>query len=376
MAGIYVHIPFCRKACHYCDFHFSTSLSKRTEMVTAIITEIKSRQKELIGETIETIYFGGGTPSVLSQQELQEILQTIFDHYKVESNIELTLEANPDDCSLENLKSWWSLGINRLSIGVQSFRQEDLDWMNRSHNSLQAVEAILNAEKIGYEHINLDLIYGVPSMPKAVWESNVKQALDLPINHISAYSLTVEKGTALYHFIKTNKSAPLDEEKSANEYEYLQTAISAKGWEQYEISNYSYKGNYARHNTNYWRQKPYIGIGPSAHSFVNGSRRWNVSNNANYMEAISENETYWQSEQLTIENQINECVMLGLRTKWGVDIDDLKERFDYNLSVESEWEILELIDRGHAYISGGDLRLTSAGKLLADNIAATLFTIE
>ena len=375
MAGIYIHVPFCRKACHYCDFHFSTSLVRRTEMVEAICKELGQRKGE-IEEEIETIYFGGGTPSVLSEQELIKILEVISNDYTVSTRAEITLEANPDDCTMDNLKSWKRAGVNRLSIGVQSFRQTDLEWMNRSHNSVQAIEAIEFAEKAGFESINLDLIYGIPTMPAEVWHQNVNQALGLPIDHISAYSLTVEQGTALNHFIRTNKYPPLEDDKSAEDLVFLQQAIEDKGWEQYEISNYCKPNAYAVHNTNYWRQKPYIGVGPSAHSFGNGKRRWNISNNATYLKAIHEDASFSEFEELSVVDQINESIMLGLRTKWGVDCADLIERFDYNLSEESEWEILKLIERGHVKITNGNLTLTKAGKLLADNIAASLFTME
>lgn len=375
MAGIYIHIPFCRKACHYCDFHFSTSLAKRTEMIEAICKELLDRKAE-VDEEIETIYFGGGTPSILLEEELSKILRLVYKEYSVSNNAEVTLEANPDDCTSETLEMWKHSGVNRLSIGVQSFRQEDLEWMNRSHNSTQAIDAIWNAQKAGFKSINLDLIYGIPSMPTDVWKENVTQAFALPIDHISAYSLTVEPGTALNHFIKSNQYPPLKDEKAATEFEYFQQQILKNGWEQYEISNYCKPGGYAVHNTNYWRQKPYIGVGPSAHSYLDGARRWNVSNNAKYLKAIQDSESFWQSEKLSIGDQINEYIMLGLRTKWGVDISDLQERFDYNLSVESEWEILELFERDHIKLSNGNLALTEKGKLLADNIAASLFTVE
>ena len=376
MAGIYIHIPFCRKACHYCDFHFSTSLAKRDEMVVAICRELKERSKELERQSIETVYFGGGTPSVLTKEELIAIFKTIEANYLLADQIECTLEANPDDCTEENLSNWYVAGVNRLSIGVQSFRQEDLDWMNRSHNSSQATELIRKAADLGFKAINLNLIYGVPSMPKEAWESNVKQAFALPINHISAYSLTVEKGTALHHFIKTDKYPQLDDEKAASEFEYFLSAVEENGWEQYEISNYCKPGNYAVHNTNYWRQKPYIGVGPSAHSFHSGQRRWNISNNAKYLKASSTKECFHESEQLTARDRTNEYIMLGLRTKWGVNTNVLLSEFGHDIQKVSTTEISDLIKRGKLVFDNGWLRLTKEGKLIADHVASGLFTIE
>ncbi|MFT5512865.1 MAG: oxygen-independent coproporphyrinogen-3 oxidase [Bacteroidia bacterium] len=376
MAGIYVHVPFCRKACHYCDFHFSTSLAKRSDMVQAICTELMTRGKELKSQTIETVYFGGGTPSVLTKAELVDIFNAIQSNYTLADKIECTLEANPDDCSQVNLENWYSVGINRLSIGVQSFRQEDLDWMNRSHNSSQAIDSILKASEVGFKSINLDLIYGVPSMPKEAWEQNVKQAFALPINHISAYSLTVEKGTALHHFIKTEKYPALDEEKAASEFEYFLKAIERNGWEQYEISNYCKPRQYAEHNTNYWKQKPYIGVGPSAHSFINGERRWNISNNTKYLKASTEEIAFHESERLTLQDRTNEYIMLGLRTKWGVNTDVLLTEFGHDILKVSTIEISDLTKRGKLVFESGWLKLTKEGKLIADYVASGLFTVE
>lgn len=344
-------------------------------MVAAICEELRDRKVE-IKEHIETIYFGGGTPSVLNEVEIQEIISQIQKHYSLSDSIEVTLEANPDDCSMINLDMWKSAGVNRLSIGVQSFRQEDLEWMNRSHNSIQAVEAIENAHKAGIEAINLDLIYGIPSMPTSTWQSNVAKALELPINHISAYSLTVEPGTALNHFIKTNKYPTLKDEKAAEELEYFQQAIEDKGWEQYEISNYCKPDAYAIHNTNYWRQKPYIGVGPSAHSYGNGIRRWNVANNAKYLKAISEGQPYSEQEQLTVNDQVNERIMLGLRTKWGVDLAELQTVYGYALLEINKEEVSAYLSSKHITVNGDRLYLTKAGIMLGDHIASVLFMVD
>ena len=266
MSGIYLHIPFCRKACHYCDFHFSTSLKYRSDLVSALVQEIEQRASSF-NYPLETIYFGGGTPSVLNEAELNQIFAAIHSKFNTSSVTEVTFEANPDDCSKANLKLWETLGINRLSIGVQSFKAEDLEWMNRSHNAAQAVQCLMDAQAIGFDHINLDLIYGLPHHTLADWKSNVARAFEMPVNHISAYSLTVEPKTALDHFIKTKQRPPINDAHSNEAFVYFQQAIAEEGWEHYEVSNYCKPGAYAKHNTNYWKQRPYLGIGPSAHSF-------------------------------------------------------------------------------------------------------------
>lgn len=374
MAGIYIHVPFCRKACHYCDFHFSTSLALRSEMVQAIATELRTRSSE-IKDTVETIYFGGGTPSVLSENDIEQLLSEVKRNYTVIDNAEITFEANPDDCTPEKLHLWKKSGINRLSIGVQSFRQADLDWMNRSHDSDQATSAILQAQAAGFEDINLDLIYGIPEMPQSVWEQNVAKALQLPINHISAYSLTVEPGTALNHFIKTKQSAPLNDEKAADEFDYLLRMIEAHGWEQYEISNFCQPSAYAKHNTNYWKQKPYVGVGPSAHSFDGNQRRWNLANNPLYLKAIAEETVFWESETLSVKDQVNEHIMLGLRTKWGVDLQTLLEKFGYNVLEERSIKIEQFVSSKALVQKTDRLYLTRTGIMLGDHIASELFMV-
>ena len=345
-------------------------------MVDAICQELRQHSDTLTGEGIETIYLGGGTPSVLLKSELIQILDTIKDCFSLSAEIECTLEANPDDCSTQNLQDWFESGVNRLSIGVQSFDQRDLTWMNRSHDHLQATASILEAEKVGYKSINLDLIYGVPTMPADVWKSNVQQALNLPINHISAYSLTVEQGTALHHFVKTKKYPSLYEEKSAIEFEYFLNEIKTKGWEQYEISNYCKPGGYAQHNTNYWKQKAYIGVGPSAHSYQSGYRRWNIANNAKYLRAIEQGDIFFSDEKLSETDQINELIMLGLRTKWGVDTSAILDEFNFDLDKHVGQDIKNYERSGKLTQSGGIITLTDQGKLIADRIAAALFTTE
>ncbi len=375
MAGIYIHIPFCRKACHYCDFHFSTSLARRGDMIASLIAEIRSRKVELQNQLVETIYFGGGTPSVLDHKELEWLLTTIYDNFQVSETAEVTLEANPDDCTQALLLTWKSLGVNRLSIGVQSFYQKDLEWMNRSHNNKQAKAALEFAEKAGFKSINLDLIYGIPTMTHEDWLRNVETAFSLPINHISAYSLTVEEGTALHHFIKKQTYPPIKDSDAEEDYVILQKAIKERGWQQYEISNYCKSDNYAKHNTNYWKKEPYIGIGPSAHSYGNGLRRWNIANNAKYMKAIKSGEQYFETEELTILDQVNESIMLGLRTKWGINVQEIEEISGLRFMDVNAIQLEELKNRGLIYQNNDTIALTEAGKLMADGISASLFMV-
>lgn len=345
-------------------------------MVNTIAEELIRRKGELEEYSVETIYFGGGTPSVIPTKQLKLLLDCVQDNYKLASKLECTLEANPDDCSRDALRDWKSLGINRLSIGVQSFNQHDLEWMNRSHNSTQALEALQNAEEIGFMDINMDLIYGVPSMPSEVWIENVKTAFELPINHISAYSLTVEQGTALHHFIKTRKYPNLDDDKAVREFDYLLNQMELNGWTQYEISNYCKDDNYAVHNTNYWKQQPYLGVGPSAHSYDGLNRRWNVANNQHYIKKVSANDVFWAEEKLSNTDRINEAIMLGLRTQWGVDVATLKSQTGFSLLQEMKQELDEFTAQGLISKTDSVVKLTRKGKDYADQIASDLFITE
>lgn len=373
MAGIYIHIPFCRKACHYCDFHFSTSLALREDMVRSILAEIDLRKEQWSHLEMETLYFGGGTPSVLPLEDLETIISHVDARFKWRAAREVTLEANPDDCTIENLKGWKSLGINRLSIGVQSFSEHDLQWMNRSHNSIQAHQAIEQAANAGFEHLNLDLIYGIPQASDEVWKANVQKAFALPVDHISAYSLTVEENTALHHFVKNKKTPPVDDEKAVMEFEFLQHEIARNGWEHYEISNYCKPGQYAVHNTNYWKQQPYLGIGPSAHSFDGKTRRWNLANNPNYIKKVSAGEVFWEEELLSQTDRVNEAIMLGLRTKWGLDPGKLQKQYGVDLLSVRKEEIEHYKELGLLVKENTTLILSDTGKSYADHIASDLF---
>lgn len=373
MSGIYLHIPFCKQACHYCNFHFSTSLKYRKEMVAAICTEIERRVDYLPDGPIETIYFGGGTPSILNEEELAEIFATLEKHFTIAPKAEITLEANPDDLSEIRLKTLKDSSVNRLSIGVQSFFQEDLAYMNRAHDAQEAERAIELAHDFGFKNISIDLIYGAPTTTDEQWAANVDKLIRWKIPHLSCYALTVEPGTALDHFIKKGTSLPVDEAKAARQFTYLMNTLEAAGYEHYEISNFSLPGHHARHNTNYWRGVPYLGVGPSAHSFDGPSRQWNVANNAKYMKAIDNQTLAFEKEILSPADQHNEYIMTALRTKWGVDLSFLEKRWGTAVAQEFEHGMTEVVARKEAERDGPVFRLTKRGRLLADGIAAGLF---
>ncbi len=328
--GIYIHIPFCKQACHYCDFHFSTSLKKKGELVDALCNELVLRKNELNGK-VETIYFGGGTPSLLSSEELQQIFETIYKNYKVSENPEITLEANPDDLSNNLIIQLSKSPINRLSIGIQSFFEEDLKLMNRAHNASEALECIKEAKK-QFENISIDLIYGIPGMSNERWKKNLEIALNLNVPHLSCYALTVEPKTALKKFIEKGIVPPVDEEVAKQHYEILLHETEKAGLENYEFSNFGKPGFHSRNNTAYWEGKPYIGIGPSAHSYDGKSRSWNVANNTKYIKSIAEEIRPSEMEILSKEDRYNEYIMTGLRTKKGVSLEKVESEFGKNFS--------------------------------------------
>ncbi|MCW3124588.1 MAG: hemW [Bacteroidetes bacterium] len=375
MAGIYIHIPFCKQACHYCNFYFSTSLAQKENLVGAIIKEIELSKDYLTGETIETIYFGGGTPSLLEVSELKAILDTIYMvHPKVDLK-ELTLEANPDDLTaakIADLASLKTMGLNRLSIGVQSFFDADLIYMNRAHNSGEAQEAIKRAQDAGFSDLTIDLIYGTPTMSDENWLANIHQAFALGIPHISSYALTVEAKTNLDRNIKKGKSQPVDEAQSSRQFDILMREMAAHGYDQYEISNFSLPGKHAIHNTNYWRGQKYLGLGPSAHSFDGASRRWNVANNQIYIKSINEGQVPFEVEHLTPAQQANEYIMTSLRTMWGTDLDQF-QILNFKFQII---EALEQMDPALYSRNGNIIKLTQQGKHFADHIASDLFIDE
>ena len=369
MAGIYIHIPFCRQACVYCDFHFTTSPLYRKEVVDAICRELQQRKNYLGSVLIDTLYFGGGTPSQLSDTELGQILEVVFSEYEFTDLPEVTLEANPDDLSDEYLRFLKSAGINRLSIGVQSFFEADLRFMNRAHSANQAVTSVEKAALHGFNQLSIDLIFGTPGLSDKNWQLNLEQAANLPVNHLSCYSLTVESGTPLAKNIRTGKSAGTDEDQSANQFEILQQFAPDLGFEHYEISNLARAGNYARHNTAYWKNVPYLGIGPSAHSFDGVNRRVNVPNNQSYWRATGD--VPHEIEELTAINRYNEIVLTGLRTKWGIAKQRVMETGE-SFSLELNTNIRPFIASGEIIETADAFLLNRKCWLRADGIASDL----
>ncbi|HZY35878.1 MAG TPA: radical SAM family heme chaperone HemW [Mucilaginibacter sp.] len=372
MAGIYIHIPFCKQACHYCDFHFSTSLKYKDDLLQAIIKEIKLQKNYLNGETVQTIYFGGGTPSVLSADEINLLINTITGMHTVSANAEITLEANPDDLSKEKLHALRQTGVNRLSIGIQSFFDEDLLWMNRVHKGREAESSVKRAQDIGFENITADLIYGYPLLTNQKWKVNLDKIFELDIPHVSSYSMTVEPRTALASFIKRKKQPPMDEQQSAEQFILLMDAMQAHGFEHYEISNFCKPGSYSRHNSSYWKGVKYLGVGPSAHSYNGDTRQWNVANNPKYIAALEKSEIPAETETLSETNQLNEYIMTSLRTMWGLDLKQL-EKIAAGSAAELNKSTLEFFEKEWLLQKENTLFLTRTGKLYADHIASSLF---
>ena len=374
MSGIYIHIPFCKKACNYCNFHFSTSLRTKNDMLGALKNELILQKNYTEGEKVSTIYFGGGTPSLLSAAELNEIFETIYKIHSVTENPEITLEANPDDLTrlyLDDLKN--HTPINRFSIGVQSFFDEDLIFMNRAHNVKQADTAIKYAQDIGFTNLTIDLIYGVPTSDNKRWKENLDIALTYNLPHISSYALTVESGTALYAQIKKKNIAPVDDEKTAKQFDILLHTLRLNGYEQYEISNFARAGHRARHNSNYWLGEKYLGIGPSAHSFNGVSRQWNVANNQDYIKSLGENIIPKTEEILTADQNYNEYVMTRLRTVWGCNLQEIAEKFGEKYKLYFEKNAEKFIDCVWVSKTENIFLLTDSGKLMADFITRELF---
>lgn len=383
MAGIYLHIPFCKQACFYCDFHFSTSLKKKEELVQALGKELKMRKGELKNETVETIYFGGGTPSLLSHDELGFLIDEVYKNYTVSETPEITLEANPDDLSSEKIQNLKGSPINRLSIGIQSFFEDDLKSMNRAHNAMEAKQCLEEATK-HFDNITIDLIYGIPNMSLQKWDDNLEMAFSFNVNHISAYALTVEPKTALDSFIKKGKYPPMNEELALKHFEHLIDVCKKQGFVQYEISNFGKPNYFSRHNTSYWQGQSYLGIGPSAHSFNGKERSWNVDNNSKYIQSINDNILPLTIEQLSTKDKFNEYVMTGLRTVWGISLSKIEKEFglDYKdhllkeANVFIQQGLLEIIsDNLLKFNSIKKMKITDKGKFLADGIAAELFMI-
>jgi len=375
MPSIYIHIPFCKQACHYCDFHFSTSMAKKKMMISALKREMVLRREEIKDEVVETIYLGGGTPSVLETSEINDLINTVYLNYQVVEKPEITIEANPDDLSREKLLQLAKSPINRLSIGVQSFFDEDLKFMNRAHNVKEALQCIEEATMY-FENISIDLIYGIPEMTNDRWEQNINKALSFGIPHISSYALTVEPKTALANFIKKGKVKPVDDEQSQKHFQILYDVLTNEGYDCYEVSNFGKLGYYSKNNTAYWLGKKYMGFGPSAHSYDGGRRSWNINNNPKYLKAIAQDALPMTTEILSKTDKYNEYIMTGLRTSWGISLERIQTEFGNKYSRYLNQQIDKYIKQGLLVVSREQLVATRNGKFLVDGIASDLFVVN
>ncbi|WP_375239893.1 radical SAM family heme chaperone HemW [Aurantibacter sp.] len=381
MSGIYIHIPFCKQACHYCDFHFSTNFKQKDTLVLALAKELELRKLEFKDTKVETIYFGGGTPSVLPVKELDFIIKAVYKYYNVIENPEITLEANPDDLiqvkneSYNIYQDYLDIGINRLSIGVQSFFEADLKLMNRAHNAEEAKKCIAEAVKY-FDNISIDLIYGIPNATNQQWLENIQKALSFGISHVSSYALTVEPKTALENLIAKGKIDNVNDELAQEQFFILKDELAKNGFEHYELSNFAKPGFYSKNNSAYWLGKPYIGIGPSAHSFNGISRSWNIKNNIKYIKSIQDNIVPNEIEVLTKNDRFNETVMTGLRTIWGISLDKIETNFGLDYKTELLNQTENFIKEQLLYIENSTIKMTKKGQFLCDGIASQLFKID
>ncbi|MCX6295491.1 MAG: radical SAM family heme chaperone HemW, partial [Bacteroidetes bacterium] len=366
MAGIYIHIPFCKKACHYCDFHFSTSLQNKDAFLSALKKEIRLQKNYLKSELISTVYFGGGTPSLLSEKELNEIFDCLKDYFQISEDAEITLEANPDDLTINKIIDLKGTPVNRLSIGVQSFYDEDLELMNRAHNSDEAINAVKFAQENGFDNITIDLIYGTPTLSHHHWRNNLQIAFALDVKHISAYCLTVEPKTALAHKINKGQVKNIDEQHGSEQFEIMLEAMHKNDFIQYEISNFCKDGKFSKHNSNYWLKEKYLGLGPSAHSYNGESRQWNISNNALYIQSLEKGMLSFEKEELSIDQRYNEYVLTSLRTIWGLDLNYLEQNFGKKQLEYCLIEVGRYIQTEHVLNEENKLYLSDKGKLIAD----------
>lgn len=375
MSGIYIHIPFCKQACHYCDFHFSTNLKKKDEMVLALAKEIEMRKSEFQDEIVETIYFGGGTPSILSIEDLKFLIDEVYLNYKVVENPEITVEANPDDLTENRIIELSKNKVNRLSIGIQSFFEDDLQLMNRAHNAEEAKKCLETATQY-FDNISIDLIYGIPEMSNEKWLQNIETALSFGVPHISSYALTVEPKTALHSFIQKGIIPQPDDEVAQEHFHILVDKLSESGFIHYELSNFGKENYFSKNNSSYWLGKKYIGIGPSAHSYDGKNRGWNISNNSLYIKSIQENKLPFEIETLTKTDRYNEYIMTGLRTIWGVSLERIEQEFGKTYLDYLNRQAAKFIEDHLLFVDDNILRTTKKGKFLSDGIASDLFLLN
>lgn len=374
MSSIYIHIPFCKQACHYCDFHFSTSLKKKDELVNALKTELSLRKVELTN-TVECIYFGGGTPSLLSAEELNSLIETVYTNYNVSETPEITLEANPDDLTKDKITELGKSKINRLSIGIQSFFEDDLKLMNRAHNAKEALQCI-EFSKTEFDNISIDLIYGIPGMTTQKWKENLNIALQLDMPHISSYALTVEPNTALKRFIEKGVVPPVDDDLAKQHFDILVETLQQAGYSNYEFSNFGKQGYHSKNNTAYWTGKSYLGIGPSAHSYNGKQRSWNINNNPKYIKSIQQGIIPNEVETLSVTDRYNEYVMTGLRTIWGISLSKIEKEFGLNFKTYVLQQAKNFIEDHLLFLDGDTIVVTKKGKFLSDGIASELFMLN
>ncbi len=373
MAGIYLHIPYCKQACHYCDFHFSTNLNTKSQLVEAICQEIVTQQNYLGTNSLDSIYFGGGTPSILSEQELDQLFETLFKYFSIHSQTEITLEANPDDLQQKKLIQLKNSPVNRLSIGIQTFHDKQLQFLNRAHTQEEGITCIKNAQNLGFDNINVDLIYGIHGLSMQEFEKDVQQLLSLNSQHISAYCLTIEEKTAFGKWLKKGKIKEVNDQLAIQHYKLMIELFSQEGFEQYEISNFTKNSQYSKHNTSYWKGKKYLGLGPGAHSFNGSSRQYNVSNNIQYINKINKKQLPFKKEILTKKDFINEYFMTSLRTKWGCNLDYLDNHLQHKSLIEQKDLIDSFLLKKWLLLKDNHIFLTEEGKLFADYIASEFF---
>lgn len=375
MSGIYIHIPFCKQACHYCDFHFSTSLKNVQHVIDCIKKELILHSDYLKGKTVNTIYFGGGTPSVIHPDFIFETMNVIKNNFNLAKKLECTIEVNPEDVSSNKLYNWHKYGINRISIGIQSFIAKDLIFMNRAHTKKQSINALELIKQSKIKNVNADLIYGYPQLSLNNWQKNLKQLIEFEIQHISCYCLTVEKKTALFNFILNDKCKPLDPEQGAQHFLLARDILIESGYHHYEISNFALENQQSLHNKNYWNKTHYLGVGPSAHSYNGVSRQWNVKNNAIYCNKIKRNETFYELETLTYKNIINEYILTSLRTFNGLDLNFISDSITDFEYIQFISELRQLEKSGFFTSKDNMLKLNEKGMLFADSISSQLFLI-
>jgi oxygen-independent coproporphyrinogen-3 oxidase len=378
LAGIYLHIPFCRKLCYYCDFHFTVSLKNKQRVINALVNELNERVEEGSYYTFDTIYFGGGTPSVLNAEELNQIFDTIYKNYKIGNSPEISFEANPDDLTkdyLTGLKKFTP--VNRLSIGIQSFVERDLVFLNRRHSSTESIEALERTKKAGFNNINIDLIYGIPGLKNDEWKRNLETFRQLEIPHLSAYHLTIEPKTVFGHYQKKGKLKPVDEEVSLEQFKLLMDFAGLNGYEHYEISNFARDKAYSRHNLGYWTGKEYLGFGPSAHSFIPPHRRWNVANNSQYCELIeNKSRPYFETEEIDQNKAYNEYILTSLRTQWGINLEFILETFGSEYATTCKTAIKQFLPQGILRKEQNDYTLNRKGILIADFVISRLMIVK